>query len=339
MNMAESKTLQPVDMSKTYNRKDWNCPWMSKDGRGMKQAIRAIDEVSAPAKTSQQHFYSEPKSILATEPLLSPEQLQELIREHGQESRPNSSLNMQREENQYEEVRHQEQHQYEMEMETQLQQEMMMQQQQQYQQTTTVQESSMSSSMRQETYCREREEDSQAPPDLEPVALQHQPVAEMVGQQESYEPSADELIDVLKNLENLAAANPALYKSLVGQIKGNAVESHQSFSSNEQQVYYEQQQQQQQQQMESQYYQEESRMMETSSSQEYTSQQEFHQSSTQEYQQQEQHVYENGSVQQEEVQRQVIQESEEERSRRLKMERLEKEVQRQVIQESEEERS
>merc|ERR1740128_1510025 len=189
----------------------------------MKQAIRAIDEVSAPAKTSQQHFYSEPKSILATEPLLSPEQLQELIREHGQESRPNSSLNMQRED-------------------TQLQQEMMMQQQQQYQQTTTVQESSMSSSMRQETYCREREEDSQAPPDLEPVALQHQPAAEMVGQQESYEPSADELIDVLKNLENLAAANPALYKSLVGQIKGNAVESHQSFSSNEQQVYYEQQQ-------------------------------------------------------------------------------------------------
>jgi len=164
----------------------------------------------------------------------------------------------------------------------------------------------------------------------------------MVGQQESYEPSADELIDVLKNLENLAAANPALYKSLVGQIKGNAVESHQSFSSNEQQVYYEQQQQQQQQQMESQYYQEESRMMETSSSQEYTSQQEFHQSSTQEYQQQEQHVYENGSVQQEELQRkeevyvqeesreEVIQESEEERSRRLKMERLEKEANEEV---------
>jgi hypothetical protein len=38
--------------------------------------------------------------------------------------------------------------------------------------------------------------------------------------QETYEPSADELIDVLKNLENLAAANPALYRSIVGQIKG-----------------------------------------------------------------------------------------------------------------------
>ena len=35
-----------------------------------------------------------------------------------------------------------------------------------------------------------------------------------------YEPSADELIDVLKNLENLAADNPQLYRSIVDQIKG-----------------------------------------------------------------------------------------------------------------------
>merc|ERR1711881_162897 len=41
---------------------------------------------------------------------------------------------------------------------------------------------------------------------------------------ESYEPSADELIDVLKNLENLAALNPALYRAIVDQIKGNQVE-------------------------------------------------------------------------------------------------------------------
>ena len=36
----------------------------------------------------------------------------------------------------------------------------------------------------------------------------------------TYEPSPDELIDVLKNLENLAAANPALYRAIVDQIKG-----------------------------------------------------------------------------------------------------------------------
>merc|ERR1712045_530180 len=35
----------------------------------------------------------------------------------------------------------------------------------------------------------------------------------------TYEPSADELIDVLKNLENLAALNPALYRAIVDQIK------------------------------------------------------------------------------------------------------------------------
>ena len=67
---------------------------------------------------------------------------------------------------------------------------------------------------------REREEDSQAPPDLEPVQVEPG-VAEM-GQfgDEGYEPSADELIDVLKNLENLAAANPGLYRAIVEQIKG-----------------------------------------------------------------------------------------------------------------------
>jgi hypothetical protein len=40
------------------------------------------------------------------------------------------------------------------------------------------------------------------------------------GCSEGFEPSADELIDVLKNLENLAAANPALYRAIVDQIKG-----------------------------------------------------------------------------------------------------------------------
>ena len=43
-------------------------------------------------------------------------------------------------------------------------------------------------------------------------------------QTEGYEPTADELIDVLKNLENLAAANPALYRAIVDQIKGKSFE-------------------------------------------------------------------------------------------------------------------
>merc|ERR1711963_1382727 len=38
---------------------------------------------------------------------------------------------------------------------------------------------------------------------------------------ENYEPSADELINVLKNLENLAALNPALYRAIVDQINVN----------------------------------------------------------------------------------------------------------------------
>merc|ERR1719245_2024688 len=83
---------------------------------------------------------------------------------------------------------------------------------------TTSREEHQSVSFAGETYSREREEDSQAPPDLEPVEVQQ--VADM-GQfgDEGYEPSADELIDVLKNLENLAAANPGLYRTIVEQIK------------------------------------------------------------------------------------------------------------------------
>ena len=47
---------------------------------------------------------------------------------------------------------------------------------------------------------------------------------------ENYEPSADELIDVLKNLENLAAINPALYRAIVDQIKSKCTQrQHLSF--------------------------------------------------------------------------------------------------------------
>merc|ERR1711936_689736 len=91
---------------------------------------------------------------------------------------------------------------------------------QQERMVTTRSEENQRVSFAGETYGREREEDSQAPPDLEPVEVQQ--ISDM-GQfgDEGYEPSADELIDVLKNLENLAAGNPALYRSIVDQIKGS----------------------------------------------------------------------------------------------------------------------
>ena len=50
------------------------------------------------------------------------------------------------------------------------------------------------------------------------------------GTMSSYEPSADELIDVLKNLENLAAINPALYRAIVDQIKGRILKKLENFS-------------------------------------------------------------------------------------------------------------
>ena len=39
---AKLSSFQPQDLSKTYNRKDWNCPWVRKDGKGIKQAIRWV---------------------------------------------------------------------------------------------------------------------------------------------------------------------------------------------------------------------------------------------------------------------------------------------------------
>ena len=60
-------------------RKDWNCPWIRRDGKGIKQVLRPTDPVPAPIKTSQNHFYSEPQSILAPE--ANPEELERLIQE------------------------------------------------------------------------------------------------------------------------------------------------------------------------------------------------------------------------------------------------------------------
>jgi len=70
---------------------------------------------------------------------------------------------------------------------------------------------------------------------------------------EGYEPSADELIDVLKNLENLAAANPGLYRAIVEQIKGTSSVTEENVMSEQQyqqEMEYQQQMQFQQEQQE-----------------------------------------------------------------------------------------
>merc|ERR1719188_2265916 len=89
---------------------------------------------------------------------------------------------------------------------------------------------------------------------------------------QAYEPSADELIDVLKNLENLAAANPGLYRTIVEQIKGSGSSYYEEVSSSQQQNGHSEQQQQQmfqqqleQQQLELEQYQEQQLYQEQSS--------------------------------------------------------------------------
>merc|ERR1719513_473913 len=230
--LSASKTLEDV---KADRKKDWNTPWVKKDGTGLKQAMRYVDEPNSRARTSCKHYYSEPKSILGSDTKeLTREELEAIIKEHGQESRPESRMSQ----GSRPQSRAQKQQQmgggmYQEEMAMEMQEQQMRmedhQVQIQRQQKTTVQKESKEQRVNfvsddQETYFREQEEDSQAPPDLEPVEVQQGfQLGGDMGQfgNEGYEPSADELIDVLKNLENLAAGNPSLYRSIVDQIKGS----------------------------------------------------------------------------------------------------------------------
>jgi len=214
--ISASHTLE--DVSKKANlQKDWNCPWVSKDGSRLKQAIRYVDEPVAQASTSHQHYYSQPGSILAPEPQISKEQLEALIREHGQDSRPESRAQQQAPSSKH--VYHEEQH------EETLRQEMSSQCEYDEEEEETECISSPTDEHTQSVAgdCHEREEDSQAPPELEPINLGYEQFQQQsmggFGQETGYEPSADELIDVLKNLENLAAADPQLYRTIVDQIK------------------------------------------------------------------------------------------------------------------------
>jgi len=210
--ITASKTLE-----KPHQRKDWNCPWVKKDGSGLKQAVRYVDQPLSSAKTSRQHFYSEPRSILAAERELTREELEALIAEHGQESRPESRLSQGSRPQSTITVQQQQQQQQ------QFSQEIHQQQHQQQYQQQSHQEERHRVCFTDDNSVREREEDSQAPPDLEPVDHQQElfETTEMgqFGDNPAYEPSADELIDVLKNLENLAALNPGLYRQIVTQIK------------------------------------------------------------------------------------------------------------------------
>jgi len=244
--LSSSKTLE--DVSKRANmKKDWNTPWVKKDGSGLKQAMRYVDEPNARARTSCKHYYSEPKSILGNDKELTREELEAIIQEHGQESRPESRMSqgsrpqsraqkqqqmggemyqqetaMEMQEQEMRREDHQMQMQREQKSFQQTEQKSFQQtEQKSFQQTERKEQRVNFVSDDQETYFREREEDSQAPPDLEPVEVQQGFQLGGMGQfgDEGYEPSADELIDVLKNLENLAAGNPSLYRSIVDQIK------------------------------------------------------------------------------------------------------------------------
>merc|ERR1712110_804197 len=269
------------DVAKPSLHRDWNTPWVKRDGKGLKRVVRNIygeDPAPAPAATSHHHFYSTPHSILAPEaPPIPKEELEKMIRERmGEQDRPGIDASQQQ----------QRQHMGQQPMRAPQQQQ---QQQQPYQQHQQMLDSgamevdmihqerrkameAMEEAMNVQQQMRryeslDDEEDFSCPPALETIEVQQQQLQEReqaLAQQEeqaivlnnfvqqnlsedqqnfnqtivrelaiaikesmqsyedmgeNYEPSADELIDVLKNLENLAAINPALYRAIVDQIK------------------------------------------------------------------------------------------------------------------------
>merc|ERR1719336_783894 len=341
--ISASKTLE-----KPHQRKDWNCPWVKKDGSGLKQAVRYVDQPLVNAKTSRQHFYSEPRSILAPDRELTREELEALIAEHGQESRPESRLSQgggsrpgsraaqQQTHRQVETVQHHEHQQYE-------------QYEHQQQSVQHSFEDHQRVSFAEDTYTREREEDSQAPPELETVEVQQQDNSEVMGQfgDAGYEPSADELIDVLKNLENLAAANPGLYRTIVEQIKGSSSSFYEEVSTSQQngtseqqyqeQMQYEQEMQLQQQQMEMEQMQMQQQMQyeeHSTITQQTIMEETMSQESAllQQQQQLEQQRFEQQQQQERELQMARQSMSEEEFKQHQKMKRLEAEAQEEVRQ-------
>jgi hypothetical protein len=265
------------DVDKPTLRKDWNCPWIRRDGKGIKSVVRALDPVSGPVRATSNHFYSEPKSILAPE--ANPEELERMIQERmamlqGEEDKAKQEQDALRQKDD------QRQHQ----LQQQQQQHQQQQQQGRLEQNKMEVEFSQRHQVQFEEPAEVDEEDS-CPPDLEAVELQQQQQQQQLQLQQqqqqyhqqqqqaveaqrppvqqeqqpvqnlelnlsgldsnlvrnlaiaikasmenyqgsggTYEPSADELIDVLKNLENLAAQNPALYRAIVDQIKGNPQE-------------------------------------------------------------------------------------------------------------------
>jgi len=234
------------DVSKPTLRRDWNCPWVKRDGKGLKKVVRGTDPTPAPVKTSQHHFYSEPHSILAPEgPPIDVAELERAIAEKIREDEiargKVASPPAQQLQQQQQQLQPQQQP-----------------QQEEVQAPAAPAEPAFSPQPHHERNVSgvEDEEDFSCPPDLEEVSesVQAQPeldndvaaaAAATVGAPvtfnqnivreltlaikesmqnyqdmgDNYEPSADELIDVLKNLENLAAINPALYRAIVDQIK------------------------------------------------------------------------------------------------------------------------
>jgi len=230
------------DVSKPTLRRDWNCPWVKRDGKGLKKVVRNIngtEPAPAPVKTSQHHFYSEPQSILAPEgPPIDVEELERAIAE--------KMLQEEMARNPEAAVARQQQVQAESAPDN-----------------CDPEGPALSPPLQNGL---EDEEDLSCPPDLEEVSQkcdvpdleetcergeEEEAAAIRAGVEavpsaasfsdnvvqaltqaikesmqnyqdmgDNYEPSADELIDVLKNLENLAAVNPALYRAIVDQIKG-----------------------------------------------------------------------------------------------------------------------
>ncbi|TRY80557.1 hypothetical protein TCAL_09450, partial [Tigriopus californicus] len=210
------------DVLKPTLRKDWNCPWVKRDGQGLKRVLRtqfATEPVVAPVATSHCHFYSEPHSIL--DPGLSEIEVKEMQQKFFEEQQRLIQMEQEKREQEIAEAERRRD-----EIRQRIEEEKKAvaaakeaEQREQERKAKELEEQLARDQSKEET----KHQQQSNPPSQED--LDNQLVAQLVGAMQAsmeenghskgYEPSPDELIDVLKNLENLAASNPALYKAII----------------------------------------------------------------------------------------------------------------------------
>merc|ERR1719500_1611157 len=196
------------DVSKPTNRKDWNCPWNRRDGKGNKTILRPEEKQKAPVRTSHHHFYSAPGQLNGgNEPAMAPEELERMIQERmGLMNKEEEAAKQLKQEQSGSKQQQQKVHeerfdQNKMEVEFSRQQQQQQQHVQQQQHAQQQQHVQQQQRVQQEQHVRQQQQHVQQQVHFEDNVQNQE-------NQQIKEPSADKIIEGL-NQENQQSSEPS----------------------------------------------------------------------------------------------------------------------------------